>query len=390
MQTAHVYRADPAPAAGASPAPAIRLAICAAGEIWGGVERFVLTIAPALRSAGIDPLVILFNDALLARKLREARIRVAVLDQHPKYDPRTVGRLRGLLHQHGINVLHVHGYKATVAGSLAVRGLPIKIKIVKTEHGCLEPFPGWRSLPAYSKLAANIALERMASRYFVDATVFVSRDLQGTQRRSGSRVRQRVIHNGIEMPSPAAAPFRRRTQRFAIGIVGRIDTVKGHLHLLEALAQLRHLPDIRLHVFGDGPLEDTCRRVCRDLRLEERVSFEGFDPAILERMATLDLLVMPSLHEGLPYVLLEAMALKVPVVASRVGGIREVMEEDECGFLVPPGNPGLLADAIEKVHDCRDLRLMLAQRGHETVHRRFLASRMVGEYVDLYRDLLRN
>jgi glycosyltransferase involved in cell wall biosynthesis len=107
-------------------------------------------------------------------------------------------------------------------------------------------------------------------------------------------------------------------------------------------------------------------------------------------MAAFDLLVMPSLHEGLPYVLLEAMALKVPVVASRVGGIREVMDADECGVLVAPGDPARLADAIEKVYHCRELRDALARRGHETVQRRFLASRMVGEYVDLYRELLGN
>jgi L-malate glycosyltransferase len=386
MQTAHVYRAQPAVSAGASPAPAIRLALCTAGEIWGGIERFVVTLAPALRKAGIDPVVVLFHDALLARKLRAADVRVVVLDQHAKYDPRTVGQLRRLLREHAIDVLHVHGYKATIAGGLAARGLPVKI--VKTEHGLIEPFAGWRSLPAYSKLAANVALDRMASRYFVDSAVFVSRDLQ--RRLTRSRIAQRVIYNGIDVPVASAAPARLRRATFTIGIVGRIDSVKGHLYLLEALARLRHLRDIRLRIFGDGPLEDTCRRACHELRLEDRVTFEGFDPAIHERMAALDLLVMPSLHEGLPYVLLEAMALKVPVVASRVGGIREVMEDDECGFLVPPGNPGVLADAIERVYDCREFGRALAQRGHETVHRRFLASRMVSEYVDLYRDLVRN
>jgi len=385
MQTAHVYRTAPALVAGVSPAPAIRLALCTAGEIWGGVERFVLTLAPALRSAGIDPLVILFHDALLARKLRAARVRVEVLDQHAKYDPRTVGQLRRLLREHDIDVLHVHGYKATVAGSLAAHGLPVKI--VKTEHGLAEPFSGWRGLPAYSRLAANVTLDRIASRYFVDAAVFVSSDLQGRRRVAASGVEQRVIYNGIDVP-PAPAARRRRRGTFAIGIVGRIDAVKGHLHLLEALARLRHLRDVRLHVFGDGPLEERCRRVCHELGLDKRVTFEGFEPAIHQRMAALDLLVMPSLHEGLPYVLLEAMALKVPVVASRVGGIREAMEADECGLLVAPGDPAALAEAIERVYHCRELRIALARRGHETLHRRFLASTMVGEYVDLYRELV--
>jgi glycosyltransferase involved in cell wall biosynthesis len=387
MQTAYVYRAHPATFAGASAGPAIRLALCTAGEIWGGIERFVLTLAPGLRAAGIDPLVILFHDALLARQLRAAQVRVEVLDGHGKYDPRTLGRLRRLLRERHVDVLHVHGYKATIAASLAARGLPVRI--VKTEHGLVEPFTGWRGLPAYSKLVANVGLDRMASRYFVDASVFVSRDLHD-QRSAALRGSRRVIYNGIDVPSGPVPEPRQRPGTFAIGIVGRIDTVKGHLHLLEALARLRHLPDIRLHVFGEGPLEETCRRLCRALGLASRVSFEGFQPAIQERMAELDLLVMPSLHEGLPYVLLEAMALKIPVVASRVGGIREAMERDDCGLLVAPGDPVLLANAIERVYRNSELRLALARRGHDTVHRRFLASRMVGEYVDLYRELVGN
>lgn len=387
MQTAHVYRAYPATAAGAKTAPAIRLALCTAGEIWGGIERFVLTLAPGMRAAGIDPVVILFHDALLARKLRAEQVRVEVLDGHGKYDPRTLSRLRHLLREYDIDVLHVHGYKATIAASLAARGLPVKV--VKTEHGLVEPFSGWRGLSACAKLHANVALDRAASRYFVDASVFVSRDLQD-QRGPARRGSRRVIYNGIDLPAHPVPGPRHRQGTFAIGIVGRIDTVKGHLHLLEALARLRHLEDIRLHVFGEGPLEQSCRRLCRELDLESRVSFEGFQPAIHERMAALDLLVMPSLHEGLPYVLLEAMALKVPVVASRVGGIREAMADDACGLLVAPGDPAVLANAIERVYCNSELRVALARRGHDTVRRRFLASRMVGEYVDLYRELIGN
>ena len=386
MGTVSVYRADAPPAVAACGTVPLRVAICAAGEIYGGVERFVLTMAPALRAADIDPLVILFYDALLAKKLRAAGVRVEVLDRHGKYDVRTVGQLRQLLRHDAVNVLHVHGYRATVTGSLAARRLPLKI--VKTEHGCLEPLKGWQGLAAHARLAGNIALERIASRCAVDGTVFVSRDLQSRLPRPNPRGAQRIIYNGIDIAPAAPVRARRDDDTFRLGIVGRIDAVKGHPHLLRALARLRHLPDIHLHVFGAGPLEEQCKALAAELALEHRVVFHGFDSAIHERMGALDLLVMPSLHEGLPYVLLEAMALRVPVVASRVGGIREALEDDASAMLVPPADEVRLADAIEGLYRNRALGSEMAERAFRTVHSRFHASHMIRQYLDLYRQVV--
>ena len=174
---------------------------------------------------------------------------------------------------------------------------------------------------------------------------------------------------------------------FHLGIVGRIDKVKGHEVLLQAIARLRHLTSLRVHVFGTGPLEAHFRQMAVDAKLSDVVLFHGFEPAIHERMASLDLLVMPSLHEGLPYVLLEAMSLRVPIIASRVGGLREVLDDGN-GMLVPPNDPSALAAAIERLYGDRELRARFAARAHETVRRRFAARDMVRQYRDVYRQLL--
>ncbi len=367
----------------------VRLAICAAGEIWGGVERFVVTIAKGLLTAGIDPVVVVFHDGRLAHVLRSEGITVAVVDRYAKYDPRTIGHLRALLRERRINLLHVHGYKASVLGGLAAQGLPIKI--VKTEHGEREPFPGWNALWAHARLVANTLVERLASRWLIDAQVFVSRDIQERLRYRTAQIPLRLIYNGIEpLPAGRAAADRRPAAAglFNIGIVGRIDKVKGHDVLLAALGRLRHLEGLRLHVFGSGPMEDQCKRLVRDQALAGIVRFHGFEPAIHERMASLDLLVIPSLHEGLPYVLLEAMYLKVPVIASRVGGLREVLERDACGVLVAANEPVTLAVAIEQLYRNSGLRSRLAEKAHTVVRRQFLAGDMVRQYDQLYRQLL--
>jgi glycosyltransferase involved in cell wall biosynthesis len=367
----------------------VRLAICAAGEIWGGVERFVVTIAKGLMTAGVSPVVMVFHDGPLAERLRDEGITVAVVARHAKYDPRTIRQLRALLREHRINLLHVHGYKASLLGGLAARGL--SIKVVKTEHGQLEPFPGWNALWAHAKLAANVVLERVASRWLIDAQVFVSRDIQQRLRYRTADIPLRLIYNGIEPPAVGRDVANHRPGpdgTFNIGIVGRIDKVKGHDVLLSALARLRHLKGLRLHVFGSGPMENDCKRLAHDLALGGVVHFHGFDPAIHERIAGLDLVVIPSLHEGLPYVLLEAMCLKVPVIASKVGGLREVLEQDGCGVLVAANNPVTLAVAIEQLYRNSALRVHLAEKAHTVVRRRFLAGDMVQQYDQLYRQLL--
>jgi L-malate glycosyltransferase len=370
------------------PPDAMRVAICAAGEIWGGVERFIVTMAAGLRSAGIDPVVVLFHEGLLADTLRAQGIAVESLQHFSKYDLRVMLDLRRLLRDRSINVLHVHGYKASILGSLAAASLGIKT--IKTEHGCLEPLPAWTALLAHARMIANTVLDRVVSRCLLDAVVFVSRDIQRRLGRAATAASQHVIYNGIEPISSVsgvpAVSGRRAT--FDVGIVGRIDKVKGHDVLLRALVRLRHLEKLRVHVFGTGPLEEECRQLCRTLELEQTVMFHGFEPAILERMATLDALVIPSHHEGLPYVLLEAMYLKVPIIASEVGGLREVLQEQRCGVLVAPNQPEKLAHAIEKLYQDGPLRACLAQRAFAVVRRHFLAEDMIRQYRDVYRQCL--
>ena len=383
MPSASLSLDSPASAPAASD---IRLAICAAGEIWGGVERCLVTMVRGLRELGIDPLVLLFYDGPLAAALRGEGVEVVTLHNAPKHDPRTIGRIQTALRRHRINVLHVHGYRASIVGCLAARRLGIKV--VKTEHGQLEPFAGWRAAGGYVKLAANIFLEGIASRWLLDAHVFVSRDIQHRRGFRRSRVPQRLIYNGIEALSiPPARPRRVRAgQSFEIGIVGRIDRVKGHDVLLRALTHLRHVRNLRLHVIGSGPLEAESKRLTRQLSLDGVVQFHGFTPAAHERIAALDLLAIPSRHEGLPYVLLEAMYLNVPIVASNVGGLREVLG-DGCGLLVAPDDPEALAASIEQLYHDGELRRRMAAAARRLVRRQFMASTMVGQYRDVYHEL---
>jgi glycosyltransferase involved in cell wall biosynthesis len=239
-------------------------------------------------------------------------------------------------------------------------------------------------------MTANVWLDEVLSRRILDAVAFVSRDIQNALAKSYSGVRQAVIYNAIHpapapalnatalLPSPAVSTFR-------MGIVGRLKPIKGHEVLLRALGRLGRRSDLALYVFGEGETEASCRALCKEEAIEDQVHFMGFRPDVTAYMRQLDTIVMPSFHEGIPYTALEAMDLGVPLIASDVGGLREILTHDVDAVLVPPGDPVSLASAIERMAADAGLRERLRLNAHNTVTERFGAAAMVGHYLDLYR-----
>jgi glycosyltransferase involved in cell wall biosynthesis len=371
--------------AASADAAQVRVAICSDGEIWGGVERFIVSLAVGLRDAGASPSLILFHDRLLAERLRAAGFNPMVVPARGKYDIRQITRIRTALRDHRTAVLHVHGYRATILGGLASLGTPVRV--LRTVHGLGEPLDSWKDFGPHAKLAANHLVERAVARATVAGNVFVSEDvaaISGARRRSSLTA---VIKNGLDPAGMTASPSRHKARGFHVGIVGRIVKVKGHQHLVEAMACLRHLPDVHLHVFGAGPLQAQCERQVRENDLTGRVTFHGFCADISARMRALDVLAMPSLHEGLPYTLLEALFLRIPVVASAVGGLQEVITDGKTGLLVPAGDHRALAAALERLYREDWTRRRLGDAGHALVEDQYLASRMTDEYRRLYQTL---
>jgi glycosyltransferase involved in cell wall biosynthesis len=167
-----------------------------------------------------------------------------------------------------------------------------------------------------------------------------------------------VIYNGVDRNLYRRQPGEGSRLRLGITpdaliivFVGNLKPVKGLDQLLKAFKELRgRVNNVRLHIIGRGPLESDLRRQTAHLGVDEEVRFEGEQsPEEVSRwMNAADVVCLPSVNEGVPNVLLEAMACGTPVVASLVGGIPEIVDRGRCGFLVKPGFPGLLAEALEK------------------------------------------
>ena len=256
-----------------------------------------------------------------------------------------VNRMRTLARDRRIDLVHAHSPYAAIA---ARESLGRRIRHVYTEHnvwdryhratywGNMLTFPGNDFVFAVSdRVRTSIRYPRAlrGRRMPPVETLYHGLDLQSVTGWAGpAGVRE-------ELGIPEGAPI--------VGTVANFKAHKGHRWLLDAAVPIREaIPDARFVLVGTGQLEADIRRQAVSLGLDGSVIFAGFREDATRIAAAFDLFVLPSLHEGLPVALVEAMALGVPAVVSSVGGVPEVLEHGRHGLLVPPGQPRQLADAV--------------------------------------------
>lgn len=234
----------------------------------------------------------------------------------------------------------------------------------------------WVECPVGVSRRAQVAVLGRA----VDALVAVSEATAERFRALGWPAhRVRVVHNGIPLgdvlPPPAA------DEGPAVVTVARLDAQKGHAVLLDALARL---PGVRAVLVGDGPLRADLERAVVTHGLADRVTFTGFRQDVRELLGGCDAVVLPSLYEGLPLSLIEAMAAGRPVVATRVGGVPELIRDGRDGLLVPPGDAGALAQAMRALLDDPAGARTRAASARRRVQEHFSREAMLAGYEDVY------
>jgi glycosyltransferase involved in cell wall biosynthesis len=325
--------------------------------IWslqtGGAERVVADLARSLDRSRFRALVCCLNfKGRLAEELEREGIPVFALGKRPKLDPVLLVRLARLMRRERVDVVHTHLWTSSLWGRLAAVLAGVRVKVV-TEHNLDTWRRGWHFLA-----------DRVLGR-FTDHWIFVSREVEGFYRRHLALPEDRclVVHNGIDL-----APFRvpvdagsvrermgLSRQAWVAGVIGRLDERKGHRYFLEAIRCLaKREPGLHGVIVGEGREGAALALQRTALGLEERVRLVGYWPSLVEALAAIDLFVLPSLMEGHPLAVLEAMAAGKPVVATRVGGNPEAVEDGVTGLLVPPRDAEALAGAIGSLaHDPR-------------------------------------
>jgi len=282
------------------------------------------------------------------------------------------------------DVVHTHSSKAGVLGRLAARLAGVR-HVVHTPHGHI--FDGYFN-PAVTR--TFIGLERLAARW-TDRVVTLSDEEARDHLRHGiGRPEQFVtIPSGVDLDLILQpAPVRIVPGRPVIGTVARLVPVKGITHLIDAAPRIfSEVPDAQLLIVGDGELRQSLQAQAQALGVEDRVHFTGFRADAPALLAGMDVFVLPSLNEGMGRVLVMAMALGKPIVATRVGGIPELLNGGEAGMLVPPANPSAIAEAVLAVIRDPDLaeRIAAAGRSRST---RYSARAMVEALAGLYREVV--
>ena len=204
-----------------------------------------------------------------------------------------------------------------------------------------------------------------------------------------SGVDRRVILPGVEIPEVASSDLPLDNDRPAvIGMAGPLEAVKGADYFLRAchrVVEAGH--DIRVVIAGSGPEERGLRKLAATLQLSGRLTFVDGGVSMQGYLSALDIFCLPSLQQGLGVMMLEAMALGRPVIASGVGGITSVIEDRVSGLVVPPGDSGSLAAGMMELLVQRDFARGLAAAGRELVREKFSESRMLDELISVYRDV---
>jgi glycosyltransferase involved in cell wall biosynthesis len=354
-----------------------------------GAENMLLTLAKGLRNVGCSSVIGVFQNSHnpnqeLAVRARTQRLETLIVACRGKVDLGTIRFLHNYIKRHEINVVHTHGYKANLYGLLASRGL--SVPIIATCHNWTRQTIALR---IYACLDILI-LKRFAK------VVSVSMDVAERLRAGGLRdQRVTVIHNGVEVCAKDEKNEKHvscdfSTNETVIGAVGRLVPEKGFQYLFQAAPTIiEKFPHVKFLIIGEGPFRKELEDLSRDLGIQSHVVFTGKREDMKALYDRMDIFVLPSLNEGMPMSILEAMAAQRPVIGTAVGGVPALVIPEQTGLLVQPADSAGLTGALIRLMNDSDLRTSLAERAHKLVFENYSAQSMTTKYCSLYDEIIR-
>jgi glycosyltransferase involved in cell wall biosynthesis len=376
----------------------------------GGPARHVVLLDRGLRGRGYDtrlvhgslaPYEASLEHLAVEAGLPTTRIRELGRRISPMSDVRAFVHLLRLVFREAPDVIHTHTAKAGTLGRLAAalfnltRSRRRRCLVVHTFHGHV--------LTGYFGPAMNVAVrlvERTLAR-ITDRVVTISpaqREDIVTRFRIAAAARTTVVPLGLDLDrlarlDPSAPHLRRQLgipeQAFVVGYVGRFVAIKDLATLVHAFARVAAArTDAVLLLVGDGPLRPEIEGLVASLSLRDQVRLAGWIDDLAPLYATIDVCALSSLNEGTPVALIEAMAAARAVVATRVGGVADVVEHERTGLLVPPRSPDELADGILRLASDPGERSRMGAAGRDAVVAHFAPERLVNDIDQLYTSAL--
>ncbi len=357
----------------------------------GGPEKTILNSPRYLDRYDIDCACLFMRPpedpgfATLQRRASVADAEIIGVDDRGALDWNVVKECIRICRERNVTVWHAHDYKSNAIGLLVRRFH--KMHLVTTAHG-------WVRFTLRTPLYYWI--DRLSMRAY-EQVICVSKDLHEACSKAGVRAnRLHQIDNAIVLEDYKTAPPTMRdkarfgfdSQRFLIGAVGRLSEEKGFDQLINVVGKLiDEGQPVGLIIAGEGHLREALQKQIDEMQLQDHVRLAGFLPDPRELYRAIDLFVLSSIREGLPNVVLEAMASQRAVVATNCNGIPNLLKDGDNGLIVPTGDPDALFHAIRRCIFSDDLSRQLAIQGRRTVEDRFSFDRRMQKVVDVYRRL---
>jgi glycosyltransferase involved in cell wall biosynthesis len=354
----------------------------------GGAEKTLHALATLVdpKRHRVACVVSLKPEGEYARRLREQGHKVESLGLTRTPRLGDAARLAKIIERERPDLVHAVMYQAIQLCRLAKPKVPFPFKLVSSPRVHYRTRPAWTLLVDRALKGRDDLLiaECEASRKF----------LVGRLGYAPGKVK--TILNGVDLAGWPSSKVERQKRRLElrlgagdllVGAVGRLDEQKGVSVLLGAMTRLKNTA-LRCAVLGDGPQRKALEAMIRRHELEKHAWLLGERGEIASWLSAFDLFCLPSRWEGLPNALLEAMALGLPVVASAVDGVPEVVTDGVTGLLVPPERPDLLAKALRRLADDPALRASLGAAAHALIAEKFTVRRMIADYEAAYAEVL--
>ena len=331
------------------------------------------------------------SNVLTIERLRRAGVTVVPLPISKLRNVRALLRLVRLLKREKVHIIHIHGQEAGIWGRIAawIAGVPVVVYTPQTVDIRQKRFQGLYYL--IERLLASVT-DMLISVNEGDRLRLISEGIISPQKIT-------TIYNGIEVrdfPVGVDIGTTKRnlgieSERPVVAQIGRLSEQKGPLFLLEAAAQISQVrPDVTFLMVGEGPLRAQIEAQAKELGLSNNLLLPGWRSDVPAIMSCVDVVVLPSLWEGLPYVVLEAMASAKPVVATAVNGCRELVRHGQTGLLVPPADSRALAEAVLTLLNDKETAVQMGEHARQLVEKSFSLDRMVGRVDAVYQELAKD
>lgn len=354
-----------------------------------GAERVMLSLGKSLNNPYVESILTAIHNKYnphveIIEEARKQNIPVFTVPCRGKFDFQTVNELADFISTQRVDIVHSHNIKANFMAALACR--KAKVPLVATNHL-------WTK--AGLKLALYEALDVFVLKHCVKRIVAVSEGIRQDMMRKGIPEKKiRLIINGIAEEQGTVEAFSKKDlgipeESPVVAVVARLSWEKGHRYLIDALPDiLRACPNAVFLFLGEGPMRRELEKRVESVKAADKVIFAGYQPEMEKIYPLIDILVQPSLREGVPMSLLEAMSFGKAIVATDAGGVKGLIRNRETGLLIRPGSCSDIRESVLELLKDPDLRGRLAAGARQLVSENFSLQKMVEGYVDLYQEVL--